>query len=92
MLNYPVMYSLSERERVAVNVQGTVFTLARLKIVHSYHQELVSHPMPEHVEELSSLVRIILQQPFSDRYYHAGHVWVQFLTFGLRFCSRFLDP
>ena len=32
-VNYPVMYSLSERERVAVNMQGTVFTLARLKIV-----------------------------------------------------------
>ena len=31
MLNYPVMYSLSER--VAVNIQGTVITLARLKIV-----------------------------------------------------------
>ena len=33
MLNYPVMDSLSERERAAVNMQGTVFTLARLKIV-----------------------------------------------------------
>ena len=33
MFNYPVMYSLSERERAAVNMQGTVFTLARLKIV-----------------------------------------------------------
>ncbi len=49
MLKYPVMHSLSERERVAVNMQGTVFTLARLKIV----QELVSHPMPEHIEALS---------------------------------------
>ena len=30
MLHYPVMHSLSkrERERVAVNMQGTVFTLA----------------------------------------------------------------
>ena len=53
MLHYPVMYSLSERERVAVNMQGTVFTLARLQIVPSYHQELVSHPMPEHIEALS---------------------------------------
>ena len=50
----PVIYSLSERERerVAVNVHGTVFALARLRIVPSYHQELVSHPMPEHIEAL----------------------------------------
>ena len=33
MLNYPVMYTLSEREREAVNMHGTVFTLARFKIV-----------------------------------------------------------
>ena len=31
MLNYLIMYSLSERE--AVNMHKTVFTLARLKIV-----------------------------------------------------------
>ena len=36
------------RERVAVNMQGTA--IARLKIVPNYHQELVSHPMPEHIE------------------------------------------
>ena len=41
------------RERVAVNMQGTMFTLARLKILHTYHHELVSHPMPEHIEALS---------------------------------------
>ena len=41
------------KERVEVNMQGTVFTLARLKIVPSYHQELLSHPMPEHTEALS---------------------------------------
>ena len=35
MLNFPVSCS---RERVAVNMQGTVFTLARLKIVPSYYQ------------------------------------------------------
>ena len=29
------------RVREALNMQGTVFTLARLKIVPSYHQELV---------------------------------------------------
>ena len=28
-------------KRVAVNMQGTVLTLARLKIVSSYHQQLV---------------------------------------------------
>ena len=44
--------SLFERERVAVNMQGTVFTLARLKIVPSYYQELVSPSMPEPVEAL----------------------------------------
>ena len=68
MLNYPVILCSLSRERVAVNMQRTVFTLARLKIVPSYHQELVSHPTPEHVDELSSLVRIKLQQPFPDSY------------------------
>ena len=53
---YPVMYSLSKSERVAVNMQGTVFILARLKIFPSYPQELVSHPMPEHIEALASLI------------------------------------
>ena len=54
-VHHPVTYSLSEseRERVAVNMQGTVLTLTRLKIVPSYHQELVSHPMAEHIETLS---------------------------------------
>ena len=46
MLNYPVIYSLSERAREWQYIQGTVFTLARLKIVHCYLQELVAHPMP----------------------------------------------
>ena len=43
--NYPVMDLLSETEReretVAVNMQVTVFTLAGLKIIPSYRQELV---------------------------------------------------
>ena len=39
-------------ERVEKYMQGTVFTLARLEIVPSYYQELVSHPMAEHVEAL----------------------------------------
>ena len=42
------------RERVAVNMLGSRFTLARLKIVHSYLKELVSYQMPEHIEEAFS--------------------------------------
>ena len=34
-------------------MQGTGFTSAKLKIVPNYHQELVSQPMPEHIEALS---------------------------------------
>ena len=34
----------------------------------SHHHELVYHPMSEKVDELSSLVRIKLQQTFSDSY------------------------
>ena len=52
MLDNPVIYLLS-REKVAVNMQGTVFTLAILKIVPRYHQEPVPHPMPKHIEALS---------------------------------------
>ena len=37
--------------RVVVHMRETVFTLAK---------ELVSHPMPEHVDKLSTLVRIKL--------------------------------
>ena len=46
---------------MAVNMQGTVFVfiLARLKIVPSYNQELLSHSMPEHMEALSKLSRKI---------------------------------
>ena len=40
VLNYTVMCSLSERERTAVNMQGTV-SVYLSKIEHSsYHQEL----------------------------------------------------
>ena len=38
--------AVREREREAVNMQGTVFKLARLKKVPSYHQKIVSPPMP----------------------------------------------
>ena len=58
-----------EREGVAIHMQGTVFTLARLN--SSYQQELASHPMPEHVDEFNSLVRIKLKHPSPDSY-HAG--------------------
>ena len=47
------LYTQCLRERVAINMQGTMFTLAKLKIVPSDHQELVLHPMPEHIEALS---------------------------------------
>ena len=51
-------------------MQGTVFTSAKLKIVPSYHQEFVSHPMPEHIEALivQSQNHKILQQPIPDSY------------------------
>ena len=51
-LNYLIIYCCP-KARVALNLQGTVFTLARLKRAPSYHQELVSHPMLEHIEALS---------------------------------------
>ena len=42
------------RERgVAINMQRIAFILARLKIIPSYHQELVSHPVPDHNETCS---------------------------------------
>ena len=48
-----------EREKGAEHMQGTVFSIARLK----HHKEQVSRPMTEHVDKLSSLVTIKLQQP-----------------------------
>ena len=49
-------------------------------IMLTYHQdkELVSLPMPEHVDELSSLVRIKLQQSFMTTINCAGRVCIQF--------------
>ena len=41
MLNYPVMYLVSERERISVNMLGIVFTLARLKIIVTIKKMLV---------------------------------------------------
>ena len=60
MLKYPVIYLLSERERGegesgSKHARNCVY-LSKMKIVPSYHQEFISHPMPEHIEGLSSLV------------------------------------
>ena len=57
---------------------GTVFTLARLKIVPTI-ENLYHQPMPEQVDEFSSLVRIKLQHPFPRELYsnHAGRIWIQ---------------
>ena len=41
MLNYPVMYLVSERERISINMLGIVFTLARLKIIVTIKNMLV---------------------------------------------------
>ena len=55
VINYPVTYSLPERESSSKHAKNCVDLI---KIENSsYHQELVPHPMPEHVDELS-LVRI----------------------------------
>ena len=54
MLNYPAVYSLSEREGVAAHMQGTVFTSARLKIVSTIKN--LYHIQCQCVDELSSLV------------------------------------
>ena len=65
MLHYLVIYSMSERERMAVNMQETVSILARLKIVPTIKN---LYTMPEHVDKLSSIVRVQLQQHFPDSY------------------------
>ena len=54
MLNYPAVYSLSEKERAAAQMQGTVFTLARLKIVPTIKK--FYHIQCQCVDELSSLI------------------------------------
>ena len=41
MQNYPVMYLVSERERISVNMLGIVFTLAKLNIIHTIKNMLV---------------------------------------------------
>ena len=51
MLHYPVIYSLAERESGNKCARNCVY-LSKIEN-SSYHQELVSHPMPEHIEALS---------------------------------------
>ena len=53
--------------RVVVHMQGTQCTLAKL----------ASHPMPEHVDRLNSLVQIKLKHPFPAAINHAYHVEIQ---------------
>ena len=91
MLNFPVSNRCS-RERVAVNMQGTVFTLAKLKIVPSYYQELVSPSMPEPIEALGySLFSLkITPANFPRELLTAKVACVSsVLPLGLRICNRF---
>ena len=87
MLNNPVMSSFSERESSSKHARNCV-SLNKIENSSCY-LELVSHPKPEHVDVLSSLVRIKLHLSLTA-INHGGRMWIQFLTFGLRFCSLFL--
>ena len=73
-----------ERERAAVSMLGTVFTLARLKIVPTiknlYHIQCQSMKFSQNKASVLSPTAIN----------HSGRLWIVFLAFGLRFCSRFL--
>ena len=69
MLYYSVIDFLSERE--SDSMQGTVFTLARLKIVPTITN--LFHIQCQCVDELSSLAWIKLEYPFLDSY-QAGRV------------------
>ena len=86
VLNYPVMYSLSENGSGSKHARNCVY-LSKIKNSSSY-QELVSYRMPEHVEKLSSLVRIKLQHLFHDNYWPRRSRVIKFLTFGRWFCSH----
>ena len=48
MLNYLVIYSLSEREREWQKTCKELFTIARLKVVPRYHQKLVCQSILKH--------------------------------------------
>ena len=54
-LNYPSVDTMSERQRAAAHMQGTVFTLARLKIVPIFKNCTTSNAS-QCVEKLSCLV------------------------------------
>ena len=56
---------LSELEKAAAHMQGTVFTLARQKIILTIKK--LYHIQCQSVDELSSLVWIV-QHPFPDSY------------------------
>ena len=66
MLNYPAVYSLSERQSGFTHARNCVY-LSKIEN-SSYYQELVSHPLTESVDELSSSVWIKLQRPFPGSY------------------------
>ena len=58
-LNYVASHLLAVRERESSSIHARNCVYLNSKNKNSfYHQELVSHPMPEYVVELSSLVRI----------------------------------
>ena len=56
---FPVIYSLSDIESGSTHVRNRVYPC---KIENRSYQELVSHAIPDHIDELSSLVRLKQQQ------------------------------
>ena len=67
MLNYPVMSTLSERESTSKHARKYVYLSTIEKSSYfskieksSDRQKLVSHPMPEHVDELISLDAFVM--------------------------------
>ena len=54
---------LAPRESDSIHARNCIYLS---KIKNGYRQELISHPMSENVDELSSLVKIKLEQPFPD--------------------------
>ena len=61
-----------QRERVAVNMQGIVFTFARLKIVPTIKN--LHHIQCQCVDESSSLVEIKLEHSFLTAINQAGRI------------------
>ena len=59
----------------------------------AYYQELVSHPMPKHVDEFSSIVRIKLQYIFLTAINQAGREWILLpLVFNSAFFHHCMNP